>query len=325
MLAVIPSAALMAAATAASAEETPAKYLFAREVTPAPLAPQPVGYYARGCLAGAVALPPDGPEWQAMRLSRNRYWGTPELVAFVKKLTRDTKAQDGWPGLLVGDLGQPRGGPTPTDHSSHQNGLDVDIWFAPMPTPRLSAGEREVMPLQSVLVPGSNYEVDMMRFPQGLERVLRRAASYPEVQRILVNPGVKKILCERAGRDRAWLSKIRPWYGHDEHMHVRLVCPPGARGCRAQKPPPSDDGCGASLAYWLTPLPYRRTSAPEDSDAPAREIMLSDLPAACTDILNATGSAPLNPPPRQVATPTAEARGNPPDPECQRKLLFFCR
>jgi penicillin-insensitive murein endopeptidase len=172
-----------------------------------------------------------------------------------------------------------------------------------MPTPRLSAGEREVMPLQSVLVPGSNYEVDMMRFPQGLDRVLRRAASYPEVQRILVNPGVKKILCERAGRDRAWLSKIRPWYGHDEHMHVRLVCPPGARGCRAQKPPPSDDGCGASLAYWLTPLPYRRTSGPEDSDAPAREIRLSDLPAACTDIL-AAGGVSLNPtPPLPVPRP----------------------
>jgi len=195
-----------------------------------------------------------------------------------------------------------------------------------MPYPRLSAGEREVMPLQSVLVPGSNYQVDMMRLPQGLDRVLRRAASYPEVERILVNPGIKKILCERAGRDRAWLSKMRPWYGHDDHMHVRLRCPPGASSCRAQKPPPDDDGCGASLTYWLNPLRYRRASAPEDSDTPAsRDIMLSDLPAACTDILNATGTAPLNPPPWQVAAPVAEARENPPDPECRHKLLFFCR
>jgi penicillin-insensitive murein endopeptidase len=258
-----------------------------------------------------------------MRLSRNRTWGTPELVAFVKKLARDTKARDGWPGLLVGDLGQPRGGPTPSDHSSHQNGLDVDLWFAPMPFPRLDAGERETMPLQSVLVPGSSYEVDMMRFPQGLDRVLRRAASYPEVQRILVNPGIKKILCERAGGDRAWLSKVRPWYGHDDHMHVRLRCPAGASGCRAQKPPPSDDGCGVALAYWLSPLPYRRTSAPEDEDLPPKEIMLSDLPAACTAILNATGTAP--PASAPAMRPASDTRGDQPDRNCRRKFLGFCR
>ncbi len=310
--ALIVNAVLLSAATAARADDVPAKVLFSRVTAPAPLAPRPVGYYARGCVAGAVALPPDGPEWQAMRLSRNRNWGTPQLVAFVQKLAHDTKTKDGWPGLLVGDLGQPRGGPTPTDHSSHQNGLDVDIWFAPMPYPRLSIDEREVMPLQSVLVPGSHYEVDMMRFPDGLDRVLKRAASYPEVERILVNPGVKKILCDRAGRDRAWLSKIRPWYKHDDHMHVRLSCPPGARSCRAQKPPPSDDGCGVSLAYWLSPLPWKR-SAPEDPAPPPKEIMLSDLPGACTDILKAASST-LN-----LRSEHHNSR------QCRRNFLGICR
>jgi penicillin-insensitive murein endopeptidase len=313
MPALIIPAAFLAAATAASADEIPAKYLFSGVTTPAPLAPQPVGYYARGCLAGAVALPPDGPDWQAMRLSRNRNWGTPQLVAFVKKLARDTKAKDGWPGLLVGDLGQPRGGPTPTDHSSHQNGLDVDIWFAPMPYPRLSVDERENMTLQSVLVPGSHYEVDMIRFPEGLDRVLKRAASYPEVQRILVNPGVKKILCDRAGRDRAWLSKIRPWYKHDDHMHVRLRCPPGLSSCRAQKPPPSNDGCGVSLAYWLSPLPWKQRSAPKKPTPSPQEIMLSDLPAACADIL-AAESVTLSP-----ASENQKSR------QCKRKFLGLCR
>jgi len=311
--ALIIPAAFLSAATAASADETPVKYLFSSVTTPAPLAPQPVGYYARGCVAGAVALPPDGPEWQAMRLSRNRNWGTPQLVAFVKKLSRDTKAKDGWPGLLVGDLSQPRGGPTPTDHSSHQNGLDVDIWFAPMPSPRLTTHERETMILQSVLVPGSDYEVDMMRFPEGLDRVLKRAASYPEVERILVNPGVKKILCDRAGRDRAWLSKIRPWYKHDDHMHVRLRCPPGSPSCRAQKPPPSDAGCGASLAYWLSPLPWKQRSGPKKPTPPTKEIMLSDLPAACAHILAAESVTP-NP-----ASKNRESR------QCKRKFLGICR
>ena len=39
-------------------------------------------------------------------------------------------------GFSVGDMSQPRGGPMVTGHSSHQIGLDVDIWLTPMPTAR---------------------------------------------------------------------------------------------------------------------------------------------------------------------------------------------
>jgi penicillin-insensitive murein endopeptidase len=106
-------------------------------------------------------------------------------------------------------------------------------------------------------------------------------------------------------------------------MHVRLRCPAGASGCRAQKPPPSDDGCGVALAYWLSPLPYRRTSAPEDEDLPPKEIMLSDLPAACTAILNATGTAP--PASAPAMRPASDTRGDQPDRNCRRKFLGFCR
>jgi len=41
------------------------------------------------------------PNWQAMRLSRNRQWGQPVLVDFIEKLARMPR-QDGWPGLLIG-------------------------------------------------------------------------------------------------------------------------------------------------------------------------------------------------------------------------------
>jgi hypothetical protein len=37
--------------------KTPAKELFGRKTTPAPLATRTIGFYAKGCLAGAVALP----------------------------------------------------------------------------------------------------------------------------------------------------------------------------------------------------------------------------------------------------------------------------
>ncbi|HJU33155.1 MAG TPA: penicillin-insensitive murein endopeptidase, partial [Hyphomicrobiaceae bacterium] len=89
----------------------PAKLLFGAAKSPAPMGARAIGFYAKGCLAGATALPIDGPAWQAMRLSRNRNWGHPKLVALVEKLAVEAKAHDGWSGLLVGDLSQPRGGP----------------------------------------------------------------------------------------------------------------------------------------------------------------------------------------------------------------------
>jgi penicillin-insensitive murein DD-endopeptidase len=284
---------------AASADDVPAKVLFSKVDGPAPLAARSIGFYSRGCVAGAEALPLDGSEWQVMRLSRNRYWGMPQLVAYIEQLAKDARARDGWPGLLVGDLGQPRGGPAPTGHLSHQTGLDVDIWFEPMPDRHLSPDEREKMGALSVLVPGTHFELDMRKWPEGLDRVLKRAAGYPEVERIFVNPGVKKVLCERAGDDRKWLRKIRPWYKHDDHFHVRLRCPSGMAGCRSQDPPPAGDGCGDSLSYWLGPEPWKPAPKPKKPPPPPREIMLSDLPAACAQILDA--AAPPLPPIRPAS------------------------
>src|SRR5215207_4498488 len=93
--------ALLAATPAAA--ESPAKQLFGAEALPAALASQPIGFYSRGCMAGAAQLPPDGPYWQAMRLSRNRQWGLPVLVDYIERLARDAATMDGWPGLLIGD------------------------------------------------------------------------------------------------------------------------------------------------------------------------------------------------------------------------------
>ena len=54
---------------------TPAKELFGRKTAPANLQTRTIGFYSKGCLAGAVALPINGATWQVMRLSRNRNWG----------------------------------------------------------------------------------------------------------------------------------------------------------------------------------------------------------------------------------------------------------
>ena len=122
---------------------TPAKELFARKNAPAEMRTRTIGFYSHGCIAGAVALPVNGPAWQVMRLSRNRNWGHPDLIRVLETLAKKAQAEAGWPGLLVGDISQPRGGPMLTGHTSHQVGLDADIWLTPMPDHELTrAGAR---------------------------------------------------------------------------------------------------------------------------------------------------------------------------------------
>ena len=127
--------ALQAEPNLAKAKQAvPAKKLFGFVLDKAALKAKAIGYYTRGCLAGGQALAVDGPAWQAMRLSRNRNWGHPKLISYLERFAKQVKEQDGWPGLLIGDLSQPRGGPMLTGHRSHQMGLDADIWLNPMLT-----------------------------------------------------------------------------------------------------------------------------------------------------------------------------------------------
>jgi penicillin-insensitive murein DD-endopeptidase len=92
--------------------------------------PMPIGSYARGCGAGLVELPETGPTWQAMRLSRNRNFGQPEMIDYLMDLSATAGHRLG-KGLYIGDISQPRGGPMTSGHASHQIGLDADIWMLP--------------------------------------------------------------------------------------------------------------------------------------------------------------------------------------------------
>jgi len=271
-------------------EPIAAKLLFGAVKTPAPLAARSIGFYSRGCLAGGKALEVDGPAWQAMRLSRNRNWGHPKLVALIERFAKDVQKEDGWPGILVGDMSQPRGGPMLTGHASHQVGLDADIWLTPMPARRLSKTERENLSATSMLE--SPTKVDPAAFTPNHVKVLKRAASYPEVERILVHPAIKKALCEAAGKDNAWLYKIRPYYGHYYHFHMRLKCQPGSTNCRPQPPPNRNDpGCGKELTYWfklLTRPPRKPAVTAAKPSKPVKKrppVTLADLPAECRVVL----------------------------------------
>src|SRR4029077_13927038 len=134
------------------APSMPAKELFARKPTPFPGPPRSIGGYSDGCLAGATQLPKNGPSWQIMRPSRNAHGGNPHLVRFIERFAKNAK-KVGWRGLLVGDMSQPRGGPMLSGHTSHQVGLDVDIWFTPMPDHVQSREEREFSSATDVVAP----------------------------------------------------------------------------------------------------------------------------------------------------------------------------
>ena len=276
--------------------DQPAKNYFGYMDGPAPLKARAIGSYAKGCLAGGAALPEDGPSWQVMRLSRNRNWGHPELIDFLQDLAKDAPGL-GWRGLLVGDLAQPRGGPMTSGHASHQIGLDADIWLTEMPGRRLSQQEREDISAISMLkgpldVKGADRSVDPGKWTDVHARLIRRASEDRRVARIFVNPTIKKALCKfETGKDRSWLRKVRPWWGHHYHFHVRLSCPPDSAGCVNQKPPPPGDGCGSQLTYWLSDEPWVPKNPPKPGEAPPvvkkRAIALAALPRDCRTVLAA--------------------------------------
>ena len=259
--------------------QTPAKRLFEAKRGPSAQAPAPLGSYSRGCLAGGVELPETGPTWQAMRLSRNRNWGHPALLRFVERLSQAAVAA-GWNGIYVGDLSQPRGGPV-SGHASHQIGLDGDFWMKPAMRLDLTRAERES--LSSISVRASNQRNVNGNWTPAHHAILRAAARDPAVARIFVTAPVKLKMCGTERGDRRYLRKIRPWWGHHYHFHVRLNCPRGALACVTQDPLPPGDGCEEAI-WWVTDaLKPPDPNAPKPK--PRKELTLADLPQECRAVL----------------------------------------
>jgi penicillin-insensitive murein endopeptidase len=222
---------------------------------------------------------------------------------------------DGWPGLLVGDISQPRGGPMLTDHASHQVGLDADIWLTPMPDRRLTAKEREELSATSMLAE-DGVSVSPEVWTEAHVKLLKRAASYKEVERVWVHPAIKKAVCEAAKneKERGWLSKVRAYWGHYSHFHVRIGCPKGSMSCTRQPPVGKDDGCGAELTRWLKVVKRAppRPAPPGSPPPPPRErrpITLAQLPAECRVVLNGGPAATQHA--KADAAPPAAAKAKP--------------
>jgi penicillin-insensitive murein endopeptidase len=276
------------------AAEPLANQLFGAKTRPSAHQPHAIGSYARGCAAGLVELPETGPTWQAMRLSRNRNWGHPEMIAFLADLGR-AATRAGWAGIYIGDISQPRGGPMTSGHASHQIGLDADVWMLPARRLNLSWTERER--LSSVSVRSADQTRVTGAWTPAHREILKAAASDPRVERIFITPVAKIAMCQTATpADRDWLQKIRPYYGHDSHFHVRMHCPEGSDACQRQTPTVAElskngDGCDETLNWWVTGYlqelrnPPKRPASPGPRARGARDYTMEDLPQQCASVL----------------------------------------
>ena len=245
-----------------------------------------IGTTSCGCLQGAATLPASGPGYEALRLGRNRRFGHPTLVAYVQRLAAAAKkAKLGL--IVVGDLSQPRGGPTPSGHRSHQTGLDADIGYAAPAGVRaghLSRRAREQLSPLAV-IDLKTHETTRAWTP-AVVKLLALAAADPAVDRIFVNPAIKKLLCEAPATAKApWQARLRPWWAHHDHFHVRLKCPADSPLCVPQEVP-RDDGCGATLAWWFSDHATEARTKKKEVEAAAPE---PALPAACAVLVQTKG------------------------------------
>jgi len=199
------SAALVEGARALSPAAPPQRPLFAEELEWR--RSQALGAPWAGCLLGGVRLPREGSyffTWDpVLKRSPNRAWrrwGSDRLVRVLLGVLRDFAAAHPRAARVgVGDLSRPAGGDFGVrfgglGHVSHQNGLDVDVYY-----PRRDRAERP---------PARPDQIDVRLAQELVDRFLARGAA-----KVFVGPrtplhGPPQIVQKLAH--------------HDNHLHVRI-------------------------------------------------------------------------------------------------------
>ena len=163
-----------------------------------------------------------------------------------------------------------------TGHASHQIGLDADIWLTRCRT-AASRAEREQMSATDMVRP-DRLDIDPNVWTSQHTALIRAVSREPEVARIFVNAAIKKALCREAG-DRAWLTKVRPMFGHNYHFHIRLACPQADEGAPTKIRRPSATVVGRS---WTNGSQRRCCAKP---GPPRPPMTMAQLPPECRKVL----------------------------------------
>ena len=240
------------------------------------------GTYQAGCIAGAKPLPLSGTGYYVAHMSRARFYGHPTMIAYLTELGEKLKKKK-YPTMLIGDISYPRGGPFLNGHASHQVGLDADISLtASKLLPAEMSGEDWAAPS---FVQGRKVLLESWSKEQ--TQLIEQAADSASVNRIFVSPAIKKYFCETHATS-PWLYKLRSWWGHDDHIHVRLNCPSESVNCKSQAAlDPSNNGCGKDLDWWFSAeadAEAAKMEAAEETNPEPRTFPV--LPPECEAIKN---------------------------------------
>ena len=155
-----------------------------------------------GRLVDGVQLPASGPRfftWDPVRKEipnrPGRRWGSDRVIRIVLRVVRDYRERfPEAPRLGIGDVSRRAGGPFGPVHASHQNGLDVDVYY-----PRRDGRERP---------PKHAAQVDVLRSQWLVDRFVAAGATKVFVGPNLALNGPKRV--------------VEPLWNHDNHLHARF-------------------------------------------------------------------------------------------------------
>lgn len=214
------------------------------ESTPAPfptVVSHPVGKPHRGSLASGVLFPASGtrhttwdPGTRLAPAADFRHWGTAEVVRrSLCVLSAVGKDHPDWPKVVIGDLSLPSGGPFGREygglgHSSHQNGLDIDVYY-----PRADRTER---------APETTRDVDFARARELVDRFVHAGAD-----RIFVGTGTPLHGPEPI---------VQRTSGHRDHFHVRFPNPEQPRPTTTLPPSASNASSMVPVASIALSTPF---------------------------------------------------------------------
>ena len=237
-----------------------------------------IGKYNAGCVKNSVGLPETGIGYQVIRTSRKRNHGNELLIDYIKRFTTEFSKKHK-ANILIADISKEGGGPILDDHSSHQSGLDADILLLH----KNNENELYTVPERESLRPisklnGAKNKIDFNKWSSLNGELLKTAANYSEVDRIFINPAIKKHLCGKYSGEN-WLRKLRPWWGHDGHFHVRLSCPADDKKC-VDLNSPNDIECGEGLDWWFSKEAYEKLKNRRSKPKTEKDII---LPKECLE------------------------------------------